>query len=233
MTEIQNKLFSMQDKKYRAFQANLTPSVSSEKMIGVRTLDLRAYAGNLVKEAGGTSIAFIEKLPHEYFDENQLHAFIISREKDFYKAVDLVEAFLPYVDNWATCDQLSPKIFAKNPGELEKYAEKWIKSDHVYTIRFGIRMFMNYFLGGNYSEKAMKQISELVRPHIANGDGNYYINMMISWYFATALSRNWEETLPFIKEKRLNDWCHKKTIQKARESYRVSEEHKALLKTLV
>ena len=221
--EIRNGLFDLQDSQYRDFQAKLIPSASADKMIGVRTPVLRKLAKDLAKrkEIGG----FLNDLPHRYFDENQLHAFIISQLKDYEQCMDEVIRFLPYIDNWATCDQLSPKIFRKHRPKLIDQIRKWIISDRTYTIRFGIGMLMEHFLDEDY-DPAYPEMVAWIRSD------EYYVNMMIAWYFATALAKQYDSILPFIKNRRLDPWTHNKTIQKARESYRISPEQKEYLKAL-
>ena len=221
--EIRNGLFDLQDSQYRDFQAKLIPSASADKMIGVRTPVLRKLAKDLAKrkDIGG----FLNDLPHRYFDENQLHAFIISQLKDYEQCMDEVIRFLPYIDNWATCDQLSPKIFRKHRPKLIDQIRKWIISDRTYTIRFGIGMLMEHFLDEDY-DPAYPEMVACIRSD------EYYVNMMIAWYFATALAKQYDSILPFIKNRRLDPWTHNKTIQKARESYRISPEQKEHLKAL-
>ena len=221
--EIRNGLFDLQDSQYRDFQAKLIPSASADKMIGVRTPVLRKLAKDLAKrkDIGG----FLNDLPHRYFDENQLHAFIISQLKDYEQCMDEVIRFLPYIDNWATCDQLSPKMFRKHRPKLIDQIRKWIISDRTYTIRFGIGMLMEHFLDEDY-DPAYPEMVACIRSD------EYYVNMMIAWYFATALAKQYDSILPFIKNRRLDPWTHNKTIQKARESYRISPEQKEYLKAL-
>ncbi len=223
MTEIQELLFAKQDTKYRDFQAPLFPNINKEKMIGVRTPELK----KLAKELFGKEIAneFIETLPHEYFDENQLHAFLISLIKDYEICLKEVERFLPYVDNWGTCDQLSPKVFAKHKDELIISIKKWLKSKHTYTVRFAIGMLLGLYLDDSFKEEYMVLVSNIKSEE-------YYINMMIAWYFATALAKQYETAIKYIEEKKLSSWVHNKTIQKAVESYRISDEQKVYLKSL-
>ena len=221
--EIVAELFRLQDKKYAAFQAKLIPTVEAERIIGVRTPELRSFAKRLFKD--GDTVLFLECLPHKYFDENQLHAFVISLEKDFNKCIAEVEAFLPFIDNWATCDQLSPKAFKKEPEKLLPYIDTWIRSDRVYTVRFAIGMLMEHFLGERFHPKYADMVA-------AVRSDEYYINMMIAWYFATALAKQYTSILPYLEEKKLDDWTHNKTIQKCVESNRISTEQKAYLKTL-
>ena len=213
----------MQDPAYRDFQMKLIPNVDPESAIGVRTPALRAYAKQLVKQ--GEEAEFLAALPHEYFDENQLHAFILSELKDFERCVREVERFLPYVDNWATCDQLSPRAFKKNKDRLLPYIKKWIASDKVYTIRFAIGMLMQHFLDDDF---------DLTYPDMvaAVRSKEYYVNMMIAWYFATALAKQYDAIVPYIENRRLADWTHNKAIQKSIESRRITDEQKQYLRNL-
>ena len=231
MTEIQKRLFALQDKEYRDFQGKLIPTVAPESMIGVRTPALRTLAKELRKEEPELADAFLDELPHEYFDENQLHAFLISLEKDYDACIARVDAFLPFVDNWATCDQLSPKVFKKHKAELSEQIERWMASEHAYTVRFGIGMRMQWFLDEDFSPEDPERVAA-VRFENGNETDEYYVNMMRAWYFATALAKQYDAVLPLIEAGRLDIWTHNKAIQKARESYRVSDEQKAYLKTL-
>lgn len=221
--KINKELFSLQDKKYRDFQGKLLPTVKSDSVIGVRTPELRKLAKKYVKEEKITE--FLNNLPHKYFDENQLHAFIISEIKDYKKCIEELNKFLPYIDNWATCDQLSPKIFKKNKTDLLKEINKWISSTHTYTVRFGIGMLMQHFLDEDYDIKYPKMILKIRSEE-------YYINMMIAWYFATALAKQYNSIIPFIENKKLDKWTHNRSIQKAVESYRITPEQKEYLKSL-
>ena len=221
--EIREELFSLQDPGYREFQGMLIPSNKDASMIGVRTPELRRLARTY---AGREDIGeFLDDLPHQYFDENQLHAFIISGIKDYEKCVKEVIRFLPYVDNWATCDQMSPKVFRKHRQELAEQAEEWIGSDHTYTVRFGIKMLMDHFLEEEFDLMYPEMVAQ-VRSE------EYYIRMMVAWYFATALAKQYDAVLPFIENRRLDPWTHNKAIQKAVESFRVTPEHKEYLKSL-
>lgn len=221
--EIVAELFRLQDKKYAAFQAKLIPTAEADRIIGVRTPELRALAKKLFKDEDTAS--FLTLLPHRYFEENQLHAFVISLEKDFGKCIAEVETFLPFIDNWATCDQLSPKAFKKEPEKLLSYICTWIKSDKVYTVRFAIGMLMQHFLDERFDPKYADMVA-------AVRSKEYYINMMIAWFFATALAKQYDSILPYMEGKKLDDWTHNKAIQKSVESYRITAEQKAYLKTL-
>ena len=221
--DIRKTLLSMQDEKYRAFQVKLFPTVDPQTVIGVRTPDLRGYAKKLLKEEDVS--AFLSDLPHRYFDENQLHAFILSELKDYGKCMEEVNRFLPYVDNWATCDQMSPKVFKKNRPQLLEQIRIWLKSDRTYTIRFAIGMLMEHYLEDAF---------DISYPEMVAGirSDEYYVNMMIAWYFATALAKQYDAILPFIENRRLDVWTHNKAIQKAIESYRITPKQKEYLKGL-
>ena len=221
--QIRNRLSEMADPEYGDFQSRLIPNVENALFIGVRTPALRAYA----KELYGTEEAsvFMKDLPHKYFDENQLHAFILDRAKPFDYAIEEVEKFLPYVDNWATCDQLSPAIFKKNKEQLLSHILAWIRSDRVYTVRFGIGMLMAHYLDEAFDPEYPELVSRIRSEE-------YYINMMIAWYFATALAKQYDAVVPYIEDRKLSPWVHNKTIQKAVESYRITDEQKEYLRSL-
>ena len=221
--EIREELFKLQDKKYRDFQSKLIPNVNSDAVIGVRTPELRKLAKKYEKKEDISM--FLEVLPHRYFDENQLHAFIISERKDYKRCIEETNRFLPFIDNWATCDQLSPKIFKKNKADLLKEINKWITSSNTYTVRFAIGMLMQHFLDDDFDIKYPKLVAKIKSEE-------YYINMMIAWYFATALAKQYDKIIPFIENKKLDKWTHNKTIQKSVESNRISKEQKEYLKSL-
>ena len=223
MEKIENELFKLQDKKYQEFQAKLIPTRNPNTIIGVRTPELRKYAKDLLKN--NEYKEFLKELPHKYFDENQLHAFIISGIKDYDECINYVNQFLPYIDNWATCDQMSPKIFKKNHDILLKEIKNWINSKETYIIRFGIGMLMQHFLDEDFNQEYLEWVSNIESEE-------YYVNMMIAWYFATALAKKYEVTISYIENKRLDSWCHNKTIQKAIESYRITPEQKEYLRSL-
>ena len=220
---ISEELFKLQDIKYRDFQVKLIPNYSIDIMIGVRTPDLRNYAKKLLKENKYKD--FLEELPHKYFDENQLHAFIISEIKDYEKCIIYINKFLPYVDNWATCDQMSPRIFKKNKDKLIIEIMRWIKSKETYTVRFGIGMLMQYYLDDDFNPKYLEKVSKIKSKE-------YYVNMMIAWYFATALAKQYDDAIKYIEKNILDKWTHNKTIQKALESYRITPSQKEYLKRL-
>ena len=223
MNNIRDNLFELQDKKYRDFLAKLIPNINSESIIGVRTPNLRIKAKKLIKENNYQE--FISELPHKYFDENQLHAFIISEIKDYDICITYINKFLPYIDNWATCDQMSPKIFKNHHNELISQIKIWIKTKDTYTIRFGIGMLMQHYLDKDFKPQYLEMVSKIK-------SNEYYVNMMIAWYFATALAKQYEITIPYIEKQILDPWTHNKTIQKAMESYRILPEQKTYLKTL-
>lgn len=223
MNKINDELFKFQDEKYRDIQIRILPTINKDTIIGVRTPELRKYAKLLIKSNDYTH--FLEELPHKYFDENQLHAFIISELKNYDECISYINKFLPFVDNWATCDQLSPKVFKKHTDELLNQIRVWIKSTKTYTIRFGIGMLMKYYLDDNFKPEYLNWVSNIK-------SNEYYVNMMIAWYFATALAKQYEGTLSFIKKQKLDIWVHNKTIQKAIESYRITKEQKEYLKRL-
>ena len=221
--DIQKELFRLQDPKYRDFQSKLIPTVDPETAIGVRTPELRYYAKQLIRNENVSS--FLEDLPHRYFDENQLHAFILSEMKDYEACIEEVCRFLPYVDNWATCDQMSPKVFKKHRQELLVHIREWLASEKTYTVRFAIGMLMEHFLDEDYDEAYPEMVAGI-------RSDEYYINMMIAWYFATALAKQYESVFPYLEQGKLAVWTHNQTIQKAVESNRISPEQKAALKTL-
>ncbi len=221
--EIRKELFKLQDVGYRDFQSKLIPNVNPDSVIGVRTPALRKYAKELVKREDIGE--FLDDLPHKYFDEKQLHAFVLSVMKDYGECMSRVNVFLPYVDNWATCDQMSPKIFKKHRPELLEEIDNWLTSTETYTIRFGIGMLMEHFLDEDFKPDYLEQVAK-VRSE------EYYVNMMIAWYFATALAKQWDATVPYIENYKLEKWTHNKAIQKSVESYRITPEQKVYLKSL-
>ena len=221
--DIYKELVSLQDKGYRDMQITIIPTVDADSIIGVRTPALRTLAKELSKREDIGQ--FLDSLPHKYFEENQLHAFILSGMKDAARAFELIDKFLPYVDNWATCDQMSPKVFKKHKDLLLEYTDKWIGSDHPYVKRFGIGMLMEHFLDEDFKTSYLTKVSKI-------RSDEYYVNMMIAWYFATALAKQYDATLPYIEKNKLDIWTHNKSIQKAVESYRITPEQKEYLKTL-
>lgn len=222
MTDICARLFSMQDEKYRDFNAKLIPDIERERVIGVRTPLLRAFA----KELRGTPAAaeFLAELPHTYFEENSLHAFLLEFVTDREQLLAEIRRFLPFVDNWATCDSFSPKLFKKHPPQIA-HIDAWLQSGQTYTVRYGMGCLMRYYLDERFAVEYAARVAAVQSEE-------YYIRMMQSWYFATALAKQWEAVLPFLTEGCLDVWVHKKTIQKAVESYRISAEQKAYLRAL-
>nr|WP_290941849.1 DNA alkylation repair protein [Fibrobacter sp.] len=227
INEIQKELFAKQDLKFKEFHSKLIPTTDEKSIIGVRTPDLRSIAKKIASHPDIEK--FLSMLPHEYYDENQVHAFILSLIKDYDDCVSHIDAFLPFIDNWATCDQMRPKVFAKKQyrERLLKDVERWINAPvtNVYTVRFGIETLMSFFLDENFNPKFLKWVSKIRSEE-------YYLNMMVAWFFATALAKQYEATLPFIEKHVLAPWTHNKTIQKAVESYRITDEQKTYLKTL-
>lgn len=221
--DIQRRLFELQDLRYKGFQCKLMPTVDPETVIGVRTPDLRKLAKEYAKTP--ESSEFLEILPHTYYEENNLHGFLIETIKDYEAAASAVDMFLPYIDNWATCDLMSPKVFKKHLPELYEKIKVWLKSDRTYTVRFGIEMLMSFYLDENFQPEMLELVAGL-------RSDEYYINMMIAWYFATALAKQYDAALTYIQEQRLEKWTLNKAIQKAIESYRISDESKAYLRTL-
>lgn len=220
---LQKRLFELKDDKYREFHKKLIPNVDEKRLVGIRTPQMRMLAKEMAKEPDVD--AFLNSLPHDYYEENNIHGFIIEKEKDFDKCIEQIERFLPYIDNWATCDQLRPKVFGKNKDKLLPYIEKWIQSGETYTIRFGIEMLMTFYLDDDFKPEYLDYVSPIRSEE-------YYVNMMIAWFFATALAKQWDAMIPYIEQRKLDEWTHKKAIQKARESFRITAEQKAYLNTL-
>lgn len=223
MTNIQEKLFELRDKEYALFQAKLTPGIPKETFIGVRVPLLRKFAKEYIKTS--ESKDFLKSLPHHYYDENMLHGILISEIKDYTQCIELTDKFLPYVDNWAVCDIMSPKVFKKHKEELIKKIKTWSKSKHTYTCRFGMEMLMSHYLDEDFRPEYL-QIPINVRSD------EYYIKMMVAWFYATALAKQWDSTIQIIQDKRLEPWTHNKAIQKARESLRITQEQKEYLKSM-
>ncbi len=211
------------EKDFAVFQRKLLPNIKPELVLGIRTPVLRSIS----RELKGTALAeeFLKSLPHSYFEENQLHSFLLSQVKDFDRCLSLVEAFLPHIDNWATCDQTLPLCFAKHKAELLPHLFKWIDSEHEYTVRFAVGMLMRHFLDNDFAPEYMERVVCLKSPE-------YYVNMEIAWYMATALAKQWDAAVKVLEQNRLELWTHNKTIQKARESFRISPEHKEYLAAL-
>mgnify|MGYP003160300140 CR=1 FL=1 len=221
--DVRKRLFEMQDTGYRDFHARLVPTVEKEKIIGIRTPILRKFA----KEFGKTerSEMFLKVLPHQYYEENNLHGLLIEQIRDYDKCLKELERFLPYIDNWATCDMLAVKVVKKHLDTFIDEIYRWMESDYTYTIRFGVNMLMRYYLEDAFRMEYPEKVAQ-VRSE------EYYVNMMRAWYFATALAKQYEKILPFIEEQKLDIWTHNKTIQKAIESYRITPEQKEYLRGL-
>ena len=224
MNELQQHLFGMRDAAYAAFIAKLTPGFPPSHFIGVRVPLLRTIARSFAKEEAASQ-SFLSHLPHSYYEEDMLHGMLISLVKDYDRCLDLTDRFLPYVDNWAVCDTLSPKVFAKHKAQLLENILRWSSSSHTYTCRFGLRMLMTHFLDDSFS-------ADFLEIPAAIHSEEYYVKMMVAWFFATALAKQWEATLPYLKKRQLDPWTHRKTIQKAIESYRIPPERKDYLRTL-
>ena len=218
-----DKLIEEKDDEYKKFQARLVPDIPPETIVGVRTPQMRRIAKEVFES--GYRDEFLSDLPHKYYEENLIHFFVVALIKDFDDCVNAVEAFLPYIDCWPVSDQASPKSFKNNHQKLLPYIKKWISSQHIYTARFGIRMLMNEYLGEDFKEEYLELVA------CKKGE-EYYLKMMIAWFFATALAKRYNESVQYIENRRLDEWVHKKAIQKAVESYRVTDEHKEYLKCL-
>ena len=221
MKGIQQQLFELQDMAYKDFHSKLIPDIDSNNVIGIRVPVLRKYAKSII----GTELAdrFIEDLPHRYYEENNLHMMLITGIKDYEKCLSEIERFLPYIDNWATCDFPAPKCFENHKEDLLPVIKRWIASSETYTIRYGIGMLMRLYLDADFDPEYVRIVAEVKSDE-------YYVNMMIAWYMATALAKQWDAVIPYIEEHRMSDWVHRKTIQKAVESYRITDEQKRYLK---
>lgn len=223
MTEIQKRLFELSDKKYADFQAKLTPTVEKEKFIGVRVPNVRKLAKEYIKDENHKE--FLSALPHKYYDENMLHGLLVSEIKDYDECIRQTDIFLPFVDNWAVCDIMSPKVFKKNKQKLLPEILRWISSNKTYICRFGIEMLMSHFLDSDFKPEYLKAVAKVKSDE-------YYVNMMIAWFFATALAKQWDETVKYIENGVLDTWTHNKTISKAVESYRITDSQKEYLRGL-
>ncbi len=223
MTPLQEKLFALRDEGCRDFTAGLVPTVDRERIIGIRTPALRAFAADFAKTP--EAAAFLRALPHFYLEENHLHAFLIERIRDYDACVAALDAFLPFVDNWATCDSMSPRVLGRNRARLAGDVRRWMASGQLYTVRFGIRMLMAHFLDEDFRPESLDAVAAIETEE-------YYLRMMQAWYFATALAKQYEAALRILEARRLEPWTHNKAIQKACESRRISAQQKAYLKTL-
>lgn len=218
--ELLQKLFSLRDPVYQSFQTRILPNIPAESIIGTRTPELRQIAKSM-----DDSQYFLSALPHTYFEENQIHAFLLSEKKDFDETIQAINSFLPYIDNWSTCDQLSPKVFRKHHSELLPYIQQWLHSTDTYAIRFAIKVLMDHFLEEDFSPEHPDWVASVHSEE-------YYIRMVIAWYFATALAKQYDAVYPYLTGYRLEKWIHNKTIQKAVESFRISQTQKEQLKKL-
>lgn len=223
MTHLQEELFELQDIKYRDFHSSLIPGIDKDKVIGIRTPVLRKFAKEYAKS--GETEKFMRELPHEFYEENNFHMMLIGQIKDYDECISELEKFLPYIDNWATCDLPLPKCFDKNKEDVLERAKKWIATDATYVKRYGIGVMMRLFLDEDFKEEYIQLVASVKSEE-------YYVNMMIAWYMATAFAKQWDAAVPYIQEHRLSEWVHRKSIQKAVESYRITPEHKDYLKGL-
>ena len=222
---LESRLFKLQDKEYADFQSKLTPGISRERFIGIRMPVLRKFARAFERESAAAVGSFLAALPHYYYDENVLHGLLLSDMKDFDGCIAALDTFLPYVDNWAVCDCMAPKSFGRHREELLPKIREWTSSSCVYTCRFGMGMLMRHFLDGDFRPEYL-EIPAAVRSE------EYYVNMMTAWFFATALAKQWDASILYLEENLLDTWVHNRTIQKARESFRITPEQKEYLKTL-
>ncbi len=224
MTDLHQILSDMRDEGYASFQSRLTPGIATELFIGIRIPVLRTFAKEYITTA--ESQDFLQTLPHRYYDENMLHGLLISIVKDYNECMALTEAFLPYIDNWAVCDIMSPKVFGKHKQHLLPNIRKWCSSSHTYTCRFGLGMLMRHFLDKDFKPE-YHEIAASIKSE------EYYVRMMVAWYFATALAKQWDRTITYITKHRLGEWVHNKTIRKACESYRITPEQKDFLRRFI
>lgn len=223
MTELQKSLFELQDLKYRDFHAKLLPGIEKEKIIGIRTPNLRKFAKEFAKTQEAQD--FLQELPHQYYEENNLHLMLVTQIRDYEQCLEEVKRFVPYIDNWATCDLPLPKCFEKHKDELIVDVKTWIASKETYTIRYGIGVLLRLYLDEDFRVEYPKLVAGVISDE-------YYVNMMIAWYFATALAKQWDAVIGYLEERKLPEWVHRKTIQKAVESYRITKEQKEYLRSL-
>lgn len=225
MKKITEKILELQDMEYREFTARLIPDIDKKRIVGVRLPQLRTLAKEIVREGKGDAV--LTELPHYYTDENNLHALVLAELKDYDRTIEELDRFLPYVDNWATCDSMKPKAFKRNENKEKLLADirRWLNSEHPFTIRFAISMLMTHFLDNDFREEYLDWVAAVENEH-------YYVRMMVAWYFATALAKQYDATLPYLMARRLKKWTHNKAIQKATESLRITQEQKQLLRTL-
>lgn len=223
MTEIQRQLFALRDQAYKDFHKKLIPTIDSNRIIGVRTPILRSMAKRWAGQPEAQ--AFLHALPHTYYEENNLHAFLLEQITDYPTLLAELNVFLPYIDNWATCDGLRPKCVKKHLPEFLQEIRGWMQSERTYTVRFGINMLMSFYLDDAFQEEYLSWIAQVQSKE-------YYVQMMQAWYFATALAKQWDSTIGYLQTGQLSTWVHNKTIQKAIESRRVTDQHKQYLRTL-
>lgn len=221
--EIRNRLYEMQDLQYKEFHSKLMPTINADLIIGVRTPELRRFAKELWKNQDVS--CFLNELPHRYYEENNLHAFLIEMIRDYDECVDALNIFLPYVDNWATCDMMVPKVFKKHLPELREQIKVWLDSEYVYEVRFAVDMLMKYYLDELFEPEYLQWIADI-------DSEEYYLKMVKAWFFATALAKQYDATVPYIENQYMDKWTHNKTIQKSIESYRIDKEQKQYLKSL-
>lgn len=239
VAELKKMLFKNQDLKYRDFHASLLPNIDKKTIIGVRVPTMRKIAKEFASSATPVELGkFLDKLPHKYFEENQVHLFAVERIKDFDECVRRIEQFLPYIDNWAVCDGKSPKALLKDESRFYAKICEWLKSAKPYTVRFGVNMLMAFFLDGRFDKRQLKLVAA-IDENLFDDAGRaecptdrYYVQMVIAWYMATALAKQWDATFPYIKGRKLSPWIHNKTIQKACESYRITDAQKKILRGL-
>ncbi|MFA7637292.1 MAG: DNA alkylation repair protein [Monoglobales bacterium] len=220
---VSEKLLSMQDKEYKEFHSRLMPTVNPDLIIGIRVPQLRKFAKEFSKTDEAT--AFLKELPHRFYEENNLHAFLIEQEKDFDTALSLTEEFLPFIDNWATCDLLRPKVFKKNPDKLLPFIYKWLSSNKTYTVRYAIGLLLSFYLDEKFDPEHLKRVADI-------RSDEYYVYMMVAWYFQTALVKQYDSTIPYITGRRLSVHAHNKAIRKSVESLKIPTDTKKYLKTL-
>lgn len=231
--ELVKRLKAEQDLKYRDFHSALLPNIDKGTFIGVRVPVMRKIAKEFAADAMPAELSrFLDKLPHRYFEENQVHLFMVERLKDFDECLRRIEQFLPYIDNWAVCDGKSPKALLKDEGRFVERIRAWLESPEPYTVRFGVNMLMTFFLDARFDENQLKWVAAIDENRFEEGADRYYVQMVIAWYFATALAKQWDTAFPYIKNRRLSPWIHAKSIQKACESYRITDEQKTVLRKL-
>ena len=237
--ELVKRLLAEQDLKYRDFHASLLPNIDKKSIIGVRVPTMRKIAKEFASSATPVELGkFLDKLPHKYFEENQVHLFVVERVKDFDECVRRIEQFLPYIDNWAVCDGKSPKALLKDESRFYAKICEWLKSTKPYTVRFGVNMLMAFFLDDRFDKSQLKLVAA-IDENLFDDAGRaecptdrYYVQMVVAWYMATALAKQWDATFPYIKGRKLSPWIHNKTIQKACESYRITDAQKKILRGL-